>query len=52
MKKFIVAIAFIALGIFLVNTFITGDNGTMKSEGDRIGDSIILKMKDVEKTTP
>lgn len=49
MKKFLVAIAFIILGVFLSNTFITGKTDTMKTEGDRIGKNMVNNMKEVEK---
>lgn len=49
MKKFIIAIAFIILGVFLVNTFIMGNDNSMRSEGQRIGNNMINNVKEIEK---
>lgn len=49
MKDFFITVAFIVLAVIIINVFISGDNNTMKSEGDRIGDNVISNMKEIEK---
>lgn len=41
MKQFIITVAFIILAVFLVDSFILGESGTMKSEADRFGNEMI-----------
>lgn len=49
MKGFIITVCFIILAVFLVNSYVSGDTDTMKSESTRIGNSMITDMQDVEK---
>ena len=44
MKQFLVTLAFIILAVFLVNTFIFGED-SMKTQANRIGGKMIADMK-------
>ena len=41
MKQFIITLSFIVLAVLLVNTFILGDSGSMKSEAENLGENMI-----------
>lgn len=49
MKKFIIAVGFIILAVFLLNTFINNETSSMKSEGRRIGNASITNLNNVER---
>lgn len=49
MKEFLITFAFVVVAVIVINVFISGDNNTMKSESDRIGDNVISNMKEIEK---
>jgi hypothetical protein len=49
MKAFLVTVAFIVLGVYMVTTFVldASDEDTMQGQTKRIGDGMILDMKDI-----
>jgi hypothetical protein len=47
--KFIAVVAFVVLAVFIVNTYISNDTDSMKSETRRIGQNMITNMKEIEK---
>lgn len=50
MKKFIIAIAFIVLGLYIANTWILGEGNenTMQGQSQRLGNAVISEMKTIE----
>ena len=49
LQSFIAVVAFVILAVFVVNTYISGNTDTMKSESNRIGVQMIQNMKEIEK---
>jgi len=48
MKQLIITAVLIVLGVYLANTFILGENDSMKSEGIRIGELIVDELSTIE----
>lgn len=49
-SKFIAVVTFVVLAVLIINTYVSGNTNSLKSESTRVGNNMINNMKEIEKT--